>query len=261
MKKSGIKKIILKLSEGLLATVTDLLLLQFFLIGSSLGKGKTSRGAYLVIQEAAKNWEEINYRTLKQAFFYLKRKGLIRSLLEPSITALGRKRLKKLMPQYQSNRPWDGVIYLITYDIPETKKIFRDKLRLILNRIGAGYLQGSVWITPYNPQQILKEFSHLFGFEGEIIVSCIGKDGYIGNESLNELLNRVYRLEEINNQYGKFLDKYRKLSLPSVDKWKAAAMYLSILKQDPQLPDDLLPDNWRGNKAYQVYLYLTKKGS
>jgi len=258
MRKAGVKNVALKLSEGLLATVTDLLLMQFFLIGSSMGKGKTSRGAYIAVQEASKNLEEINYHTLKQAFLYLKRKGLIRSLLEPSITELGKKRLKKIIPQYQSNRPWDGVIYLVTYDIPETKKIFRDKLRLILNKIGAGYLQGSVWITPYNPQQILKEFSRLSGFEGEIIVSCIGKDGYIGNESLNELLNRVYRLDEINNQYCEFLDKYGKLSLPSVDKWKAAAMYLSILKQHPQLPDDLLPDNWRGEKAYKIYSNLLR---
>lgn len=258
MRKLGIKDVALKLSEGLLATITDLLLLQFFLVGSSLGKGKTSRGAYLAVQEASKNLEEINYHTLKQAFLYLKRKGFIRSLLEPSITEAGRNRLEKLIPQYQKNRPWDGVIYLITYDIPESKKIFRDKLRVVLNKIGAGYLQGSVWITPYNPQQILKEFSQTQGFEGEIIVSCIGKGGYIGNESLDALLNQVYRLDEINNQYCEFLEKYSNLSLPSVDKWKAAARYLSILKQDPQLPDDLLPGNWCGDKAYKIYSNLLR---
>ncbi|MBU1327173.1 hypothetical protein KKB64_04890 [Patescibacteria group bacterium] len=32
-----------------------------------------------------------------------------------------------------------------------------------------------------------------------------------------------------------------------------ATRYLSILRDDPQLPFQLLPDNWLGLKAYQLY--------
>lgn len=246
-----------KISEGLLASVTNLLLYQLFLIGAGDG-GKTSRSAYAAFDEASKNLETVNYQTLKQALAYLKRKGLIKSMLEPVITEAGKKRLASTLPQYQKNRIWDKVIYLITYDVPEAKRLIRNQLRKQLGRIGAASLQASVWLTPYNPQQILKEFSQKEDFEGEIIVSCIGKDGYIGNEDIKTLISRIYKLEEINQFYLDFVGKYGKSLRRKKDKLNAAVLYLSILKWDPQLPFALLPDDWAGEQAFQVYTSLLR---
>lgn len=252
MKPKGIKDLALKVSEGLLASVANLVLFQLFLIGAG-GSGKTSRTGYTMFAEAEKNLETVNYQTIKQALAYLKRKGLIRSLIEPVITVAGRKRLAASIPQYLENRTWDKVIYLITYDVPEANRRFRDKLRSLLVKLGAASLQGSVWLTPYNPQAILKEFSQKAGFAGEIIVSCIGKDGYIGNENIKALINRVYQLEELNNLYLDFITKYGKSLRRKKDKWHAAVSYLSILQQDPQLPFELLPKDWAGDEAYKIY--------
>ena len=237
-----------------MSTATDLLLMQFFIFGASLGKGKTSRGAYRVIQEASKDLEELNYQTLKQSFVHLKRKGLIRSLKEPIITQLGKQRLNSLVPEYQHQRTWDKVIYLVTYDIQETKRVYRNKLRDVLKKLGAAPLQASVWLTPYNPEKILREFSSTPGFIGEIIVSCVGKDGYIGEEQLGDLIYRIYNLDQINQRYQQFIDQYKQ----SRDKWSAAVLYLSILKDDPQLPFELLADDWVGDQAYLIYKNLTK---
>lgn len=260
MKPKGIKDLALKVSEGLLATVTDVVLFQLYLIGAG-GQGKTSRTGYAAFDEAAKNLETVNYQTIKQALIYLKRKGLIRSLIEPVITEAGRKRLAVSIPNYQKNRTWDKVLYLITYDIPESKRLIRNQLRKQLLKLGAGYLQGSVWLTPYNPQEILRDFSQKAGFAGEIIVSCIGKDGYIGNEDIKALVNRVYRLDEINQLYLDFISKYGKTLRRKKDKWSAAVLYLSILQQDPQLPFELLPKDWAGDEAYKIYRDLTKTGA
>lgn len=256
MRNKQIKKLALKVSEGLLSTTTDLLLIQFYFLGASFGKTKTSRGAYQVINEVSDTFEEFNYRTLKNSFVYLKRKGLIRSLKEPSITKLGEQRLKNIIPEYQQTRPWDKSLYLITYDIQETKRYYRNKLRKILQKLGSAPLQASVWLTPYNPEKILKEFSTLpGGYKGEIIVSCIGKSGYIGEEKLEDLIYRIYHLDDINQQYQDFINQYYGID----DKWSAAVSYLSILKDDPQLPFALLPENWLGERAYQLYKNLTKK--
>jgi len=254
MRNKQIKKIVLNLTEGLLSTATDLLLMQFFIFGASLGKGKTSRGAYRVIQEASKDLEELNYQTLKQSFVHLKRKGLIRSLKEPIITQLGKQRLNSLVPEYQHQRTWDKVIYLVTYDIQETKRVYRNKLRDVLKKLGAAPLQASVWLTPYNPEKILREFSSTPGFIGEIIVSCVGKDGYIGEEQLGDLIYRIYNLDKINQRYQQFIEEYKQ----GHDKWNAAVLYLSILKDDPQLPFELLADDWVGDQAYLIYKNLTK---
>lgn len=241
----------------MLATVTDLLLLQFYFAFSGKSYGKTSRGAYASIEEAQKNLEKLNYQTLKAALVNLNRKGWVRSLQEPIITNEGKKRLKATLPQYQTDREWDKVAYLITYDIPETKRWLRDKLRIMLMKLGAGCLQRSVWLTPYNPQVILKEFCQKPGFEGEIIVSCIGKDGYIGNDSLKSLINRVYNLDELNREYLAFIRMF-KAGVKGEDKWTTIVSYLSILKRDPQLPFELLPDNWAGGAANKIYADLTK---
>lgn len=254
MKNKKIKKLVFKLSEGLLSSVTDLLLLQFYLFGSSVGKGRTSRGAYLAVQEATKDLEEFNYCTLKLCFDYLKRKGLIRTLKGPLITQFGKKRLNNIVPEYQQRRTWDKVIYLVTYDILETKRNYRNQLREILQKLGAAPLQASVWLTPYNPEKILREFSSTPGFAGEIIVSCVGKDGYIGEEQLGDLIYRIYNLDKINQQYQQFIDQYKQ----SHDKWNAAVMYLSVLRDDPQLPFELLADDWVGDQAYLIYKNLTK---
>lgn len=254
MRNKQIKEIVFKLSEGLLSSVTDLLLLQFYIFGAVIGKGKTSRGAYRAVEEATKELEEFNYQTLKQTFDHLKRKGFIRSLQEPIITQLGKQRLNNVVPQYQSQRTWDKTIYLVTYDIQETKRLYRNMLREILQKLGAAPLQASVWLTPYNPQRILKKFSLTPGFAGEIVVSCVGKDGYIGEEQLGDLIYRIYHLDKINQRYQQFIDQYEQHH----DKWNAAVLYLSILKDDPQLPFDLLPDDWCGDEAYKIYSNLLR---
>lgn len=255
MKKKGVKQLVLELSEGLLSTTTDILLFQFFLLSSSIGKSPSHHGASQMVNEALDSLEDINYKTLKRSFLHLKKKGLVRILKEFEITDYGRKRLKEVLPTYQKDRPWDQVIYLITYDILEEKRIYRDQLRKILIKLGAGYLQGSVWLTPYNPQKILKEFSQSSDFEGEIIVSRIGKDGYIGEESLEELISRVYKLEELNEEYQNFINEASTNKSPSdkEHKWNTAVSYLCILQRDPQLPWELLPEDWKGDKAYKRY--------
>ena len=127
----------------------------------------------------------------------------------------------------------------------------RDKLRELLQKLGAGYLQGSVWLIPYNPEKILKKFHQETGYAGEIIVSCIGKDGYIGEESLKELINRIYDLDQLNLDYKNFINKFK--NIQKLHKWQAAVSYLCILQNDPQLPWELLPNNWLGDKAYLLY--------
>jgi len=246
MRQKGFRELALKLSEGLLMTVTDLLLFQFYLLGASWGKGKTSRGAHQTLDEAMAGLAAVNYQTLKRAIMHLKRQGLIRSLKEPAITRAGKTRLARIIPQYQKKRPWDRVLYLVTYDIPEVKRKYRNELRTMLKTLGAGYLQGSVWITPYNPQTLLQDYVKKPGFAGDIIISCIGRDGYIGNEDIKTLVSRVYRLDEINAKYLDFINRYQHNS-------NAAVQYLYILKEDPQLPFELLPNEWAGDKAHEIF--------
>jgi len=116
-------------------------------------------------------------------------------------------------------------------------------------------LQESVWVTPYNPIDTLRSFIDKEGLTGTVIVSALGKDSSIGEEDLVSLLVRIYGLKTLNIRYTTWVGVYRK---NDIDQGGLIA-YLSILKDDPQLPFELLPSWWKGDEAYtRVASTLTK---
>ena len=250
MRNKEWKKILLKTTDGLFGTVVDVLLFQTYLLGSSVGMGKTSKSVHEIFDQAHQEFDQMNYRTIKLAFNYLKRQGFLRSFKEPEITAAGKKKLANSIPFYDKKRLWDKSIYLVTYDISERKKILRNKLREFLKTIGGGKLQRSVWLVIYNPQQLIKEFVKENNLEGSIIISCIGKDGYIGEKTLVELISELFKLEELNERYKNFLLEFEN---KKTNKFEIAVAFYNILKDDPQLPWEILPENWLGDKAYKLF--------
>lgn len=217
----------------------------------------------MAMQEAEKDLEEVNFRTFQDAFQKLKRKGLITtfktSVLEPSITAQGKARLKAKIPVYRKRRTWDGRIYMITYDVPEQQKGDREILRAGILELGGAQLQASVYITPYNPKGILRNFIEERDLSGAVIVSDLGKDGSIGEESLEDLVVRVYRLEELNSDYEDFISEFKSYKRGEVSPMKASFAFYSVLSKDPQLPFQLLPAWWRGEEAYRLFKKLTSR--
>jgi hypothetical protein len=51
-------------------------------------------------------------------------------------------------PVERWNRPWDGAWRMVVFDLPETQRKLRSRLRRELLAADFGCLQGSVWITP-----------------------------------------------------------------------------------------------------------------
>ncbi|MBI5465178.1 hypothetical protein HY946_01055 [Candidatus Gottesmanbacteria bacterium] len=254
MRNKEVREVIFKMSEGLLASATDLVLYLFFLTSASFFKPYGSRGVYESFAEADELINQINYRTFKNALGQLKRNGLLDK--EIKITQAGRKRLNAILPSYDKERIWNKRIYLITYDIPTNHNRDRDLLREYLRRIGCTSLQESVWLTPYNPREVLAEFTESKGLHGTILVSNLGLDGKIGDEDLKSLLKRVYKLDQLNEQYQKFIDKYKAAVKPT--PLRVNFDFYHLLSLDPQLPFELLPKDWQGEKAYRLFLKLSK---
>lgn len=256
----GLKEIILKVSDGLVGTISDFILFQFFLSGELLG-AHTNEDISDSFERAKGSLKDLNYQKFKRAISYLLRNDFVtkKSLdkrkmgkkFEIKITQEGRKRIKEAIPSYKKIRTWDGKVYIITYDIPEAQKRKRDLLREYLKRIGCGFLQESVWLSPYNPRKIIKDFISLNSLGGLILVSSLGKDSSIGDEDLKTLINKLYRLKSLNERYKEFINKYSENIM--VSKTILSFAYYQILKDDPQLPFELLPDDWSGNKAYRLY--------
>lgn len=257
VKRRVLQKRILKVTDGILGTLSNFVLLELFFL-SEYASSFNRRAVDKSLRAAHRDIYDVNYQSIKNTLHNLKRKGLIKSLTlgiyEEIITEKGRKRLKEQVPIYQKSRPWDKRIYLVTYDIPEEKKGRRNVLRDFLKKINCAFLQGSVWLSVYNPKTLIKKFVKENNIPGQILVSDLGSDGSIGEENLRDLIAEVYHLEEINEEYEDFFYKFRNYAkLKKKEIRKAIFTFLVILNKDPQLPFSLLPENWKGDEAYLLY--------
>lgn len=55
----------------------------------------------------------------------------------------------------KSKRRWDGRWRVLTFDVPEYRRGLRDKIRRTLSAIGFVRLQDSVWIYPYDCEDLI----------------------------------------------------------------------------------------------------------
>lgn len=254
-------KTIRKLTSGVFSVLTDTILFTLYLIGASLGKKANSRDVYKTFTEADEALSKLNYQTFNRAFQKLREEGFISSIkdwsLEPIITQTGMQKLQSITPTYDEKRIWDKNLYLVNYDVDIKHNQKRVVLRSMLKRIGAIKLQDSLYVTCYNPSKILTEFLEENNLEGTVLVSHLGRKGFLGKDNLREFLWEVTDLKETNLRYKEFIQKYNNVSILS--QTQLTFEFLSILQDDPQLPFDLLPDEYLGNEAYLLYLQLKKK--
>ncbi len=262
--REKLAKEISRISERVVETAVDLVLLEIFFGMEAIFSPPTPGGAWEAYRKSYRDLDQFDYQTIKRALYNLKSKGLVQYTREtinhPRITDQGLKRLKAKIPFYDKKRVWDGKIYLVTYDIPEEQKNDRELLRHYLKKIGCGKLQNSVWITPYNPQEVLRDFVEKNDLEGAVVISAVGNRQNVGNESLEELVARVYDLDEFHGRYLDFNLKYYKIKKfkPEV-KQTVVFDFLSILKDDPQLPFKILPSDWAGTEAHQIFKKASKR--
>lgn len=56
---------------------------------------------------------------------------------------------------FRSSEHWDGKWRILIFDIPETRRRTRDRIREVLTQVGFARLQNSVWIYPYDSEDII----------------------------------------------------------------------------------------------------------
>lgn len=248
--KQDLSRFALRAAEGVFSHTVDMAL-WFSIYFAEISLPQSVSGQLWRAQRAADRFlDQVNYEVIKNAVLTAKKRGWVKTVRRgapPEITKEGKRRLLSVIPHYDDKRVWDGRMHLVTYDIPEKDKGKREYLRKQLMRIGCGKLQDSVWMTPYNPIDSLRTFIAERNLGGTVIISDMGRDASIGEENLQGLVVRIYKLEELNKRYEKWMKDVD--ALISMDQL-ALFGYLSILRDDPQLPFDLLPKWWKGNTAY-----------
>lgn len=253
------------LTDGLFSTLIDTTLYWLlFLPMASVGKRGSVLQAYRIVEEAYDLQKALNYEKFNNAYRKLKDKGLIHSVKDWAdkkiATKEGMKRLNSAIPHYDEKRYWDGRLYVIIYDIPVHQNAYRDKFRSwFLKKLRAVQLQDSSYVLFYNPQELVKSFvAELGDFEGNILISRLGKSGFLSGLDLKDFLWKQSGLDMVNLEYRQFLKEYGPRPKPQ-RRAKALLLYLKILHKDPQLPFQLMPKKYLGDKAYLLFLKYTKK--
>lgn len=201
----------------------------------------------------------------------LNKKGLLRKLrkekkLHLQLTEKGKQYLEKHAINSGKSRPaWDSKWRMIIFDIPEEKRRLRNLLRQYLHILGFGKVQRSVWISPFDLTVQIMFYTKKLQISDYVFQFTIQNFQGLSN---SELVRRFWRLDNINDKYLKLIQEYSNKfarldkaaeSSSSYDKnflcrtllarlkWD----YQTILAVDPQLPEELLSENWAGKTARQ----------
>lgn len=166
---------------------------------------------------------------------------------EPYLRLTG-KGLKALVRDYPifnlKNQKWDSKWRMVFYDIPDKKKSSRDGLKSKLKELGFGMIQESIYISPYDIAQDLAEFIEAQNLSEFVFVGEVNKL-LIGNRK--QLAERIWGLEKLNDRYFNLMQKINNQKQTD----NIISDYEEVLREDPCLPKELLPDDWLGDRVHK----------
>ena len=141
----------------------------------------------------------------------------------------------------------------------------RSELRKELSWEGFSALSPSVFVHPNPDHETLQEILNTYGVRRDVFVTTMAQAEGIDGRPLPELVNEYWPLDEISRNYETFIDHFS--DLPELIKKSPAALspevafiirglliheYRRALLHDPQLPIELLPQDWAGKRAYEL---------
>jgi phenylacetic acid degradation operon negative regulatory protein len=161
---------------------------------------------------------------------------------------------------------WDGQWRLVTYSIPENEREARDRLREELAWLGFGMLTNALWISPHDCHREVEQLADSLGIRSRIELFTARHDGF-SNQA--DIVVRCWELSRINARYVAFIDRYKPLyeehcrrltngddldpSQYFVHRFNLIHEYRRFPYIDPELPRDLLPPDWCGDKAANLF--------
>lgn len=176
-----------------------------------------------------------------------------------SLTAPGRRLLtegaQRIYDFGRSAEEWDERWLMLLVSVPEAKRDLRHQLRTQLTWAGFGSPAPGVWVSPHVTRQAEAQ-DILAKLDVGSPMSFIASYGDIGDEE--SMVARSWDLSEVEDRYEDFIDQFTGLAPASgeaalraqtrlVHEWRRFPFL------DPQLPARLLPVNWSGAKAAELF--------
>lgn len=154
---------------------------------------------------------------------------------------------------------------LVVFSVPESQQDKRYQLRLQLSRLGFGTVAPGVWVAPGHLASEANEVVDRLGLAGH---AKVFRAQHVGFDEQRDNVSRWWDLDTLRQLYAAFLDRYR----PVRERWsgqseiensKAFAEYVELVTAwrrlayaDPGLPLELLPADWNGVEAEELFADL-----
>lgn len=90
-------------------------------------------------------------------------------------------------PASRKRKRWDGRYRLVMFDIPEKRKNTRDRLRMFMSEFGFMRLQNSVWVSPYDCEEL---------------IALVKAELRIGSAILYALVDQIEGERKIKDHFG-----------------------------------------------------------
>ncbi|MDN5857033.1 MAG: PaaX family transcriptional regulator [Pseudonocardia sp.] len=159
-------------------------------------------------------------------------------------------------------RPWDGRWLVLLGSVPEARRRLRHRLRTRLAWAGLGSPAPGVWLTP-DPTKQAEVSEVVADLELDAVTSSfVGSFGDLGDPQL--LVDQAWNLSEVEAAYTAFLDTFGDVEpagpadalthqIHLVHEWRRFPFL------DPKLPGELLPDEWAGARAAELFDSLHRR--
>jgi len=159
---------------------------------------------------------------------------------------------------------WDGMWHIVVVSLPETKRRLRRVFRIRLAWLGSAPLTPTTWISPHDRKaEVLAECSELNIQDHVELFSGM----HLGPSQDQNLVKQCWDLPKLNSKYQEFLKQFEKdyercknngkeplaPDVCFVQRFWLTYQFQDFPREDPNLPAALLPPDWIGFKARQLF--------
>lgn len=177
------------------------------------------------------------------------------------ITKKGEEYLDEVLTALKTKGSWDKKWRLVIFDIPETKRATRDKLRRALIALGMGLLQSSVWISPQDIKNDIEIVEKRLKLGAQIKFFEVSATAQLNNQ----IIEKSWNIPAVNVALEKFIKEanwaLKAMGKGNGDHFNAKKLifdYALILKKGPILPMEFIQQNDIRKQAHEIYLKLRR---
>lgn len=174
------------------------------------------------------------------------------------LTEVGAAVLRQATARVLSPSPFahpEGGWTLLSYSMPESRRDLRHQIRARLSWAGFGGLRDGLWIAPGHVDVSRVLAGDVFGGLGELAEAFHAQP--TAGTDIARLVRRAWNVEAIRAEHERFLAAWepdfaiggRHLSRLTL----LGADWVQLLRTDPGLPAEYLPDDWPAARSAHTY--------